>query len=201
EGQEDIQKACIDIKLRDIVYIPEYECGDTQDKAKNPGQQTAQFGILGPAHSTMRHWMYQCHIAIYAHQNKEIDTTVDIHLNAQVDDFAEEQTKGPIEIIGYIDSPKGQTGQQDKVSYSQVTQVDLSHGAGFLVETEYHQDKNIQHDSQYGDEQDIHRLTGDEPLPVVRIMTLCAIGLVLVSIQRCGAEVWDAVNIKHYKDN
>lgn len=140
--------------------------------------------------------MNKCHIAIYANQNEEVDAAVGVHLNAQVDDFAHEQTKRPIETIGYVDSPKGQTSHQDEVSGRQVAQVDLSHGAGLLVEAENPQDKHVEHNPNHSDDEDIHWLAGVEPLPVVLLRTVCAIGVVLVSIESCGAEVWDAVEKK-----
>ena len=127
--------------------------------------------------------MHQCHIAIYANQNEEVDAAVGVHLNAHVDDFAKELTESPLESIGYVDSPEGQTGHQDEVGSSQVAQVDLRHGAGLLVEAENHQDEHIEHDSQHRDDQDIHWLADVEPLPVVHISAvLGAIGVVLVSI-------------------
>ncbi len=168
--------------LREMSHFPEDECGDTQEHTKTPHQQTAQFGIFWPTHSAMGHCMHQCHISIYANQNKEVDAAAGVHDNAEVDDFAQEPPKRPIETVGYVDSPEGQTGHQDKVSSSQVAQVDLSHGAGLLMKAENHQDKHIKYDSQHSDEQDIHRLPGVEPLPGVLIRTISAIGVVLVAI-------------------
>uniref|UniRef100_A0A8C4E8E3 Uncharacterized protein n=1 Tax=Dicentrarchus labrax TaxID=13489 RepID=A0A8C4E8E3_DICLA len=147
-----LQKACMYTILWEMFHFSEDECGAAQEQAKTPHQQTAQFGVFWPTHSTMRHCMHQCHIAIYANQNEEVDAAVGIHLNAQVDDFAQEQTKRPVEIVVCVDSPEGQTGHQNNVSSSQVAQVDLSHSAGLLVEAENHDDKHIKHDSQHSDE-------------------------------------------------
>uniref|UniRef100_A0A4W6EP85 Uncharacterized protein n=1 Tax=Lates calcarifer TaxID=8187 RepID=A0A4W6EP85_LATCA len=131
------------------------ECGDTQEQAQSPHQQTTQFSKLWPTQSFMRQRVHQCHVTIYADQNQEVDAAVDIHCDGEIDQFAQGTTKRPVEFSGCTHSPEGQTGDQDKVSSSQVAQVDLSHGACLLVETEYHQDKHIKDDSQNSDDQDI----------------------------------------------
>uniref|UniRef100_A0A8C3AUR9 Uncharacterized protein n=1 Tax=Cyclopterus lumpus TaxID=8103 RepID=A0A8C3AUR9_CYCLU len=168
--------------------IPEEDSREAEQDPSNPDTKTAQFGIFCPTHSAMGHCVHQCHIAIHANQNKEVDGAVGVYLNAQVDDFAHEQTKRPIETVGYVDSPERQTRHQDEVGSSQVAQVDLSHSAGLLVKPENHQDKHIEHGSQHSNEQDIHWLTSVEPLPVVQIRTNRSISVVLL---------WDTVeNIK-----
>uniref|UniRef100_A0A8P4GB36 Uncharacterized protein n=1 Tax=Dicentrarchus labrax TaxID=13489 RepID=A0A8P4GB36_DICLA len=132
-------------------------CQDTQEQAQPPRQQTGQFGILWPTHSVLGQRMHQCHKAIYANQNEEVYAAVDIHIYDHVDNFAQEQTKNPIETIQYVDSPEGQTGHQNKVSSSQVAQVDLSHGAGLLMKPENHEHKHVKHNPQRSDQQDEHR--------------------------------------------
>uniref|UniRef100_A0A665WBJ0 Uncharacterized protein n=1 Tax=Echeneis naucrates TaxID=173247 RepID=A0A665WBJ0_ECHNA len=144
--------------------------------------QTAKFGILWPPHSAVGHCMHQRHVAIDAYQDEEVEAAIDVHLNAQVDDFAKELTEGPVEAVGYVDSPERQTRHQQQVGSSQVAQVDLRHSAGLLVETEHHQDEHVKKYSQHRDEQDIDRLTGVKPLPVVQLRTFSAICAVLVPI-------------------
>ncbi len=188
-----VQIASMHVILRQMCHCPEDECGDIEEQAETPHQQTAQFGVFWPSHSAIGHRMHQCHKAINANQNEKVDAAVGVYLNAQVDDFAQEQTERPVETAGYVDSPEGQTGNQDEVSSGQVAQVDLSHGAGLLVEAENHQNKQIEYDPKHSDEQDIHRLPGIEPRPRLPLGTISAIGYVLASKKSGCAEVWYAV--------
>lgn len=128
-----IQETGVYSVIGEVLHISEDECGDTQDETKPPHQQTAQFGIFGPPHLTVGHSVHQRDVAIYADQNEDVDAAVGVHLDAQVDRFAQEQSKRPVEAVPYVDSPEGQTGQQQQVGGRQVAQVDLGHGAGLLV--------------------------------------------------------------------
>uniref|UniRef100_A0A3B4WZN5 Uncharacterized protein n=1 Tax=Seriola lalandi dorsalis TaxID=1841481 RepID=A0A3B4WZN5_SERLL len=151
---------------------------EAEQDSSNPDTDANPTCPEGPSLPPLGQRSGEGQVSVHAHKQ----AAVDIHLNAQVDEFAKELTKGPVETVGYVDSPEWQTGHQDEVGSSQVAQVDLGYGAGLLVETEYHQDKHIKHNSQHRDEQDIHWLTGVEPLPVILLRTPSAIGVVLVSI-------------------
>lgn len=126
--------------------------------------------------------MHQCQIAIYANQNEEVDATIDIHMNARVDEFAHEQTKSPSIVPGYVDSPEGQTSHEHKVSSSQVAQVDLSHGAGLLMEAENQHNKHIKHNPQHRDDQDINRHDSGDPSWFLSWRTISYCCVVLGSI-------------------
>lgn len=126
--------------------------------------------------------MHQSQKAIHANQNEEVDATIDIHINACVDDFAHEQTKSPSIVPGYVDSPEGQTSHEHEVSSSQVAQVDLSHGAGLLMEAENHHNKQIKHNPQHRDDQDINRHDGDDPFCFLSWRTISCCCVVLGSI-------------------
>uniref|UniRef100_A0A7N5ZZX0 Uncharacterized protein n=1 Tax=Anabas testudineus TaxID=64144 RepID=A0A7N5ZZX0_ANATE len=101
-----LQKACGHTIFREMLHFPEDERGDTQEQSKTPDQQTTQFGIFWPTHPAMGHCVHQSHISIYADQSEKVDAAVCVHLNTQVDDFTKEQTKRPVEIVGYVDSPE-----------------------------------------------------------------------------------------------
>uniref|UniRef100_A0A3B3DK20 Uncharacterized protein n=1 Tax=Oryzias melastigma TaxID=30732 RepID=A0A3B3DK20_ORYME len=114
-----------------VFHLPENKCRYAQE----------QFCILRPTHSSMRQTMHQCYVAIYANQNKEVCTAVDVHLNAHIHSLAHELAKRPIEIIGNVDGPERQTANQDQIGSCQVAQEDLCHRAGLVVEAENDQDK------------------------------------------------------------
>uniref|UniRef100_A0A3P8V2R1 Uncharacterized protein n=1 Tax=Cynoglossus semilaevis TaxID=244447 RepID=A0A3P8V2R1_CYNSE len=133
------------------------------DEAQAPHQETGQFGILRPPHPAVGHRMHQ------------VDAAKHVELNAHVDHFAQGATKGPVVAVGHVDGPEGQTAHQDQVCGREVAQVNLGHGAGFLVKKENHQDEDVEHDSQHGDEHDVHRLTGVQPFPALVVGTLCAV--------------------------
>uniref|UniRef100_A0A3B5KKD1 Uncharacterized protein n=1 Tax=Takifugu rubripes TaxID=31033 RepID=A0A3B5KKD1_TAKRU len=105
--------------------------------------QEAQLGVFGPPHLAVGHGVHQGHIAVYADQSEDVDAAVCVHLDAQVDGFAQEEPERPVEAVPYVDSPERQTGQQQQVGGRQVAQVDLGHGAGLLVQAENHQDKDV----------------------------------------------------------
>lgn len=134
----------------------------------------------------MGQWVHQPHIAIYANQNKEVNAAECIHFYYGRYHFAQALTESPIKALSYIVSPEGQTAHQNKVSSSQVAQVDLSYCAGFLVEAENHQHKRIKDDSKHTDGQDVVWTQSEDQTIWLKISTIC---IVLVSRHRYRDEV------------
>uniref|UniRef100_A0A8C7GT48 Uncharacterized protein n=1 Tax=Oncorhynchus kisutch TaxID=8019 RepID=A0A8C7GT48_ONCKI len=135
----------------------------------------------GTPHTPGTHRMLQCHIAVHADQRQEIDTAVVIHIDSHVDQATQQGAEGPVEAIGHIDSPEGEAGDQEQISGSQVSQVDLCYGAGLLMQAEHQQDKPVIQNPQYAGGQDVGQLRGVKPVPLLSVRAVAGVGTVASS--------------------
>uniref|UniRef100_A0A665WBZ5 Uncharacterized protein n=1 Tax=Echeneis naucrates TaxID=173247 RepID=A0A665WBZ5_ECHNA len=96
----------------------------------------------GPSLPPLRERSGEGQVSVHAHKCQKQNTAVIIHPNDNTDNLAHRFPKPPMEFVDNGCHPKWQTRDHEEISRCQVAQVNVSHRAALLLETEDDQREN-----------------------------------------------------------
>lgn len=112
------------------------------------------------------------HVSVHTYKCKEQHTAIIINPNDNTDNLAHGLPKPPVELVDNGLNPEWQAGHHEEISCCQVAQIDVSHGAASLLETENTKHKGVADHTKKTDDGHVGRLHGENPVPCICVVTI-----------------------------
>ncbi|CAK6966909.1 Hypothetical predicted protein [Scomber scombrus] len=163
--------ACVNAQMREKLHRAEEDSREAEQDPSNPDTganptcpECSSLPPLGQGSG-------EGQVSVHAHKCKKQHTTIIIHPNDNVDELAHGLPKCPVELVDNGRHPEWQAGNHEEISYCQVAQVNVGHGAAPLLETEHAKHKGVADHPKKANDGHVSRLHGVNPVPCIGVVT------------------------------